>query len=238
MLSAPEAFQLLTLPNATISNATTIQTGTLALECVTIAVPPRHSGRPDQRDVYLVLKLNTYETPLDPTRVVEFSVDRNGVRSYRFLGTETDPSVLILSITPTTNDQHILEDLETFEGILIQYASEVRGRTHPAQPATTSKDDSALGDLRGHLVLINEDNGEVVGQVDQKFHIREDPRLHEKGRENEPVVIEVPEDDSAYDEGTPLEVFARYVPPEEGDWMTKGATVVRRVHISLLYSQG
>jgi spartin len=237
MLSAPEAFQLLTLPNATISTNTTIQRGTLALECVTIAVP--HSGagaRPDQRDVYLVLKLNTYETALDPTRVVEFSVDSNGTRWYRFLGTETDPSILALSITPTANDQHILEDLETFEGILTQYAAEVRGRTHPAEPATTTRDGPALGDLRGHLVLINEDSGEVVGQVDKKFNIREDPRLHEKGRENEPVVIEVPDEDGVYDDGTPLEVFARYVPPGEEDWITKGATVVRLVHFTLLYS--
>jgi len=157
---------------------------------------------------------------------VEFSVDGNGVRSYRFLGTEIDPSILVLSITPTTNDQHILEDLDTFEGILTQYSAEVRGRTHPSQPTTATRDGSVFGDLRGQLVLINEDNGEVVGQVDKKFNIREDPRLHEKGRENEPVVIEVPDDDDLHDDGTPLEVFARYVPPGEEDWITKSATVV------------
>jgi spartin len=233
MISPTEAFLLLTLPNAHLSTPTTNQSGTLALECVTVTLPPSGNdpgSPPSHQDVYLVLRLNNFETPIDPTRVVEICVIENGTRTYRFCGTNTDPTVLVLSITPPVDNHLFFEDLETFEGIIAQYA-ELR----EASPATGISHNAHTADLRGHLVLINEDNGEIVGEVERSFRINEDPSLYEKGRENEPIVIEVPEGAEDELKGTPIEVFARNIPPGEENWITKGATVVRFVHLSSMF---
>jgi len=237
--SQPEAFLLLALPNATIRSPATTESGVLNLKCVNVG----------QGHVFLVLSINTFETPIDPCRVIHLSRPVPGQRTYTFDGTDDDPSDLVLTITsPPTADAVFLEDLETFDGILAQYAD----FRHPApavfsNSATTSLPvgsvaisppplppltqaslgvpGGAHGDLRGQLILVNEESGEMVGSVDKKLNIYEDPILHERGHENDVVIIEVPEGKDV----DALEMFARAVPPEEQDWITKSATVIRLV---------
>jgi spartin len=227
----PEAFSLLDIADASVSTPLTTQSGTLHLECVTIA------GESTNRDVYLVLRINTFETPIDPARVIHISYSGSGQRIYTFDGNEVDPSDLVLTLPSAKPETALADDLETFEGILAQYADLRRpdtatssGSPGAANAANASTLSPGANDLRGRLVLINEDNGEMVGEVDGPLNIREDPRLHEPGREGDPVIIEVPEGEHL----GAREMFARFVPPEEQDWVTKSAAMIRYVpYISL-----
>lgn len=227
-MSAPEAFLLLSLPNTTLTTFGINQYGVLGLECVTIALPeglrPSVSTAAD-RDVYLVLRHNSFEAPIDPARVIQ-RTDGPDVRTYTFRATETEPNDLVVAIAFSHSVPQLLEDLETFESILSQYA-DFRGpsTSYPSAPHTFAGQE----DLRGHLVLINQDNGEVLGELDHKYRVREDPTLGQRGHEDDPVVIEIPvENLSGRDQdATTMEMFVRTIPPDQQDWITKSATVVR-----------
>ncbi|KAG5219422.1 Senescence domain-containing protein [Salix suchowensis] len=178
----PEAFLLLTLENATVRTPASVLTGVLGLQCVTVTIASDSGTAEPAHDVFLVLQLNGFETPIDPARTITHERSENGTRTYTFHRTDFDNTQLVISITPPEKDQAFLEDLETFEGILAQYA-DFRGQ--PWGP-------------EGHLILVNEDNGEVVGEFDRQFAVKEDPQLQEKGHENDPVYIEVQPYDICY----------------------------------------
>jgi spartin len=227
-MSIPDAFLLLTLPNASLHTPSSTYTGTLNLECVTVPLPTTTSLSSPNSEVYLVLRLSAFEAPIDPARVISLALSpTTGVRTYTFDGTEDDPSDLVLTVSPpaatgtSSLDPVFAEDVQTFEGILAQYADFRRQPVESPSPDVPAVQNS---DLRGHLVLVNQDSGEVVGEVEQQFTIMEDPALKEAGRENDPVVIEIPEKDE-----DAMQMFARVVPPEEQDWITKSATVIRCV---------
>jgi spartin len=256
MTVTPEAFALLVLPNITLTTGQPphahAQTGVLALECVTVPHPGGTTG--SERDVYLVLRLNTSETPLDPERIVQ-RVDKPAAREYIFHGTANDAEEVRVNfpITGSTPPGY-MEDLDTFESIIGQYHGDVRtgnpadpfadskfGAGRPVPPPPTQKGPPPLSmgnvsvggvakgdaDLRGHLVMIDESTGEIVGQVEDRLRIHEDPMMHTRGHENDPVVIEVAEQSPEDEDANALEAFARYIPPEEQNWVTKGASVVR-----------
>ncbi|KAF8966484.1 hypothetical protein BDZ97DRAFT_1657594 [Flammula alnicola] len=227
MVASPEAFVLLSLPNASLSgSAISTETGVLNLECVTMPHP--ESAKGEDCDVYLVLRLNAFETPIDPARVVKRTDDPR-TRTYTFASTPSDPGQLILSVNvpfPEGSDIELAKKLETFDSILEQYATEFHGpsanvpSTAPAAQAQTA----GIGavnenkDLRGHLIVINEDTGEVIGEVEDKFRIKEDPAMFEKGHENDPVVIQV-------SDGNALEAFASIIPPDQQNWISKSASI-------------
>ncbi|KAF4578427.1 hypothetical protein EYR36_000234 [Pleurotus pulmonarius] len=239
----PEAFLLLTLENATVTTPTNVFTGVLGLQCVTITINDDQNLEP-ARDVFLVLQLDGFETPIDPARTITHERSENGARTYTFHGTESDNTQLLISITPPEKDHAFLEDLETFEGILAQYA-DFRGYTSSATSESVNANPSSVsppyrtdysdvgtaipgshGDLRGHLILVNEDNGEVVGEFDRQFAVKEDPQLREKGHENDPVYIEVPDQTLKDEDANARELFARAVPPDQQNWITKSATII------------
>ena len=223
--SGHDAFLLLSLPNCTLRTPTASQTGALGLECVTL--PPSAKATFD-RDVFLVLSLNGQEIPLDPARTVSVSQSQDE-RTYVFHGTPTDPLVVTLIFNESLYAEGPLsEDLETFDGVLSQYLKlnydQVQRSATPPSPPQANK---GTEDLRGRLLLRDEDTGEIVGELDRKVVVREDPMLSQRGHENDPVVIEIPEDASLQDNATAIEAFARNIPPEEHNWMTKSATLVR-----------
>lgn len=212
----PEAFVLLSLPNATLAAKTLIYQGILALECVTVSAPSqtRDSTTPT-RDVYLVLRLNSFETPLDPSRAVQCSVS-NGSRCYSFLGGSGEEFTVDFR-EPSEHEGHIREDFDTFDSILAQYA-EFRGpQTSPASSRGFGKQE----DLRGHIVLVNEESGEIVGELDNQLVLQEDSSLNEKGREKVPVIIEISDDEDA------RAVFVRAIPPDQEDAITKSASLIK-----------
>ena len=85
------------------------------------------------------------------------------------------------------------------------------------------------GDLRGRFVLMNEDDGQIVGTLDSSVRVNEDPSLAERGHEGDPVVVELQEGTDTLEELSDVEVLVRTIPPEERDWMLKGAVFVRHV---------
>ncbi|KAF7323272.1 Senescence domain-containing protein [Mycena chlorophos] len=211
-----EAFLLLTIDNSTLIVANGApQTGTLALNCVTVGA-----------DVFLVLRLNQIgaEIPITPHRVVRTVYTEVGSRKYAFLATETDPELVLSVALPSYPDAQVLEEVEIFESIVAQYA-ELQGAFEQAQPAVLPNvnDKADADELRGRLVLVDQDSGEVVGEFDKKFAVQEDPELADKGRDAA-VVIELA-DDETHDANV-FELFARAIPPEQQDWITRSATLV------------
>ncbi|KII89312.1 hypothetical protein PLICRDRAFT_604154 [Plicaturopsis crispa FD-325 SS-3] len=214
--NSQEAFLLLTLPNATLTTSNVTERGSLALECVNVNVPGQ------DQDVYLVLRLNTFETPIDPSRPVEYSLSDAGTRRYTFCG--WDGSEIVVTFPAAADRAKSDDEHETFDNIIAEY-TELRGVPHVESSSEGRSFAGGKEDLRGHFVFVNEDNGEVVGTVDRnELAITEDPALHDTGRENDAVVVEVPEKQA--DGSRAREVFVRSIPPSEQDWITKGATLV------------
>ncbi|KAJ6497146.1 hypothetical protein C8R47DRAFT_1175867 [Mycena vitilis] len=224
-LDNADAFLLLTLDNCILVAGATHLSGSLALECVTIQAPDAPPGG----HVYLVLRMDDTEIPIDPAQVVRTNLSQSGARTYTFLPTATEPVEFTITIAvPNYPDAHFLENVEIFESIIAQYA-DLRGELAHDAPdvAPNIYEKTGAEDLRGHLVLVNQDNGEVVGEFDKKFSVQEDPTLSKKGHEGDTVVIEIPEgtDDDEYNANA-LEIFARAIPPDQQDWITKGATII------------
>ncbi|KAJ8093505.1 hypothetical protein PM082_020363 [Marasmius tenuissimus] len=223
--SGHDAFLLLSIPNCTLRTPTSAQTGSLGLECVTL--PPSAKATFD-RDVFLVLRLNEQEIPLDPGRTVSVSQSPQNEKTYVFHGTANDPVVITLVFNDSFYAEGPLaEDLETFDSVLSQYLTLDYGKgKRPASPPSPPQTNKGSEDLRGRLLLRDEDTGEIVGELDRKVDVREDPSLSQRGHENDPVVIEIPEDASLQGSETAIQAFARNVPPEEHNWMTRSATLV------------
>ncbi|KAF5344227.1 hypothetical protein D9756_011254 [Leucocoprinus leucothites] len=205
MQAVPEAFLLLTLPNCTLQIKDFSETGALGLQCVTVPLPDASSDT--DRDVYLVFRLNMSETPVDPARIIQRK-DTHAARIYTFYGTPAEPNELVLTVPCPPGDAN----------------TEAPTPAIPDHPPPTYVSDQK--DLRGHLVMINEETGEVIGEVEDRFRIQEDPVMYQRGHENDAVVIEVP-DEVGLREGdaNALAAFARIVPPDQQDWITKSATI-------------
>lgn len=245
-MHSSDAFLLLSLPRATLeSRRDAPVTDSLYLECVTI--PAAQSPVPD-RDLYLVIKLGYFEIPIDPSRKLTASIGQES-HVYTFLATDSDPQFSI-SI-PFPSSPTASQDLETFNHVLTQYVtrfSEERDGQHiphhldqkidpAAQPPVSSTNENEFEDLRGHLVLVNESDGTVLGDLDHEFDIKED--LGRDLPEDAPVVLELPPDYDAAtsvrakvpgEEFVPLtarEAFVRAVPPEERDALTNAANLIR-----------
>jgi spartin len=217
-----EAFVLLNLPDVTLTTLRNREFGILALECVTTQADEVHHP-----EVYLVIRLNSFECPIDPTRPVYFLFDAQlGRRSYTL--SSPDGSTLEL-LLPLATEPGLLEDQDTFHGVLAQYA-EICDSTTGSQdlkapavappPIPSQQESSDHEAMRGRLVLIDETNGEIVGELDNRMNINEDPSLSVQGRETDPVVIELPEDDTRA-------ALALAIPPEDQDWIIKSASFAR-----------
>ncbi|KAL0566670.1 hypothetical protein V5O48_015337 [Marasmius crinis-equi] len=204
-----DTFLLLNLPDCTLKTPTTSQTGTLRLERVSLT----------PSNVFLVLRLNEQEIPLNNVRTVTVSQNSNGERVYVFHGTETDRLVVTLIFSESS---HTEDSLKMFDRVLGRYLTLNRDANTPSSPSTPPRKDE---DLRGRLLLRDEDTGEIVGEFDQKVVVREDPVLSKEGHENDPVVIEIPRDATSATPESAIEAFAISVPPDQHDWITRNATL-------------
>jgi spartin len=233
MSTTSDAYILTTIPNANLtfsSNGTrTALTGQLALEYVTFDIPPTAAAAVTQ-DVLLILVLRTgtgdvvaFEEPLDPARALTVcSVPPSGARRYVFHATRDDAEFTV-ELPVVTGD-----DVELFHSVLEGYVSNLRVpdelQSRSAR-AVIEEAEPEEEDLRGRFVLMNEDDGEVVGTLDRSVRVHEDRSLSETGRERGPVVVELPEGADTLDERLD-EVLVRTIPPEDRDWMLKGTVFV------------
>ena len=253
MSPTSDAYDLVTIPSATLTSPSTgTLTGQLVLEYVTYNIPPTAQVT---QDVLLVLVLRSennntvlFEAPLDPARALSvssvpppssFGVAR---RRYVFHATRDDTE---LTVELPENNRNPTDDIELFNSVLVGYVTDVRvnGERQPLPPPSTRVAEAAAAaapvagatdeDLRGRFVLMNEDDGEIVGTLDRSVRVFEDPSIEERGRENDTLVVEVPEGADTQDGLLEEEVLVNTIPPEERDWMMKTAVFVRYIFLSL-----
>ncbi|KAG9124234.1 hypothetical protein FRC07_012325 [Ceratobasidium sp. 392] len=214
-MAGAEGFLLLTIPNCTLNAQDgTSQSGVLALECVTIPLrgpQTAFSGAApetsNERDVWLVLRLNSFETIISPTQTI------NHNRAQHQFAIPAEDGGVVTLIIPEPVTAAAVEDLESLEVLLSQYG--VLQETGAGAPAS-----KGTGDTKGHLVLVDEDNGAMLGTLGDQFHIREDPDLVSKGHEKDPVVIEIPEKGE--------QVYVHNIAPDEQDWILRSAGYISR----------
>lgn len=252
------SYILLTIPKAHLHTSHESLTGTLSLECINTA----HKGTASNdthRDAYIVLHVAGKSFPIDPATPMAITTSDAGERTYAFRPSSSEKAALseiVISVPEYTND------VEMLDNVLTQYGEQEIHEGlppptygHATEVGNVGIEGKHLDDpsLRGKLVLMDEASGDVVGQLPQKLHFNEDPalgaedrKLHgQKRGEAGPVVLELPGDlYDAYTSGKGLEVgeelyetrevFVRAIPPDEQDWMTKGATVIRHVYSTLL----
>ncbi|KIP10277.1 hypothetical protein PHLGIDRAFT_33952 [Phlebiopsis gigantea 11061_1 CR5-6] len=261
------SFTLLTLPQVTLWDGPVPSAGSLRLEYVpssdyTSAVKdPNTPGS-------LVFHVGSHSSTLQPGFPVKLLVSLQGQRTYCFdvKDSENRERTVRLGIpTPTDDIAHVAQDIETLDQLLTQYTDlawsmepakslppPLPARRSPApQPVHEDEDhrtnikDSLQhakpvqdADLRGRLVLMDEANGDVVGELPGTIVIQEDPTLRYDPNTSNAVVLEMQPD--MYDACTGVkdmsaigeellearEVVVRAVSPEEQDWVMKGATLI------------
>jgi spartin len=201
-----------------------------------------------------------FEAPLDPARALSVSSvpppSSFGVARQRYVFQATRDDTEFTVELPRINNNSA-EDIELFHSVLVGYVTDVRIngeqlQSAPALPPSGARlveEEAAAAaaaaapvagagvdeDLRGRFVLMNEDDGEIVGTLDRSVRVFEDPSIEERGREKDTLVVEVPEGADTQDGLLEEEVLVSTIPPEDQDWMVKTAVFVRYV-LSLLPS--
>ncbi|EJD46203.1 hypothetical protein AURDEDRAFT_164862, partial [Auricularia subglabra TFB-10046 SS5] len=176
MATDVSGFLLLTLPDCRVDCGGNVYHGALALECITLADPTKQA----ESDVWLVLRLGAFETPVPPTQPI---VHQRAQGVYTIPGTPAPATLRLPLAAPNTP---LREDLDTFEVLLAQY-----GVVHEAEggpPAGTVADEKKGEHLKGRLVLVDEKDGEVIGTLGEGFTVHEDANVTSRGREKDPVV--------------------------------------------------
>jgi spartin len=152
-------------------------------------------------------------------------------------------------------DHNAADDIELFHSVLVGYVTDVRvngERLQSSAPPQAPSAPAALAaaipaavagagagadeDLRGRFVLMNEDDGEIVGTLDRSVRVYEDPSIEERGREQDTLVVEVPEGADTQDGLLEEEVLVSTITPEDRDWMVNTAVFIRCVESSLSLS--
>ncbi|TFY61202.1 hypothetical protein EVJ58_g4656 [Rhodofomes roseus] len=203
---------LLALPEATLRTQSTPTTGTVYLQYIGVAPPSASASATSERSIYLVVRLNDIEFPIDPSRPVARHITPDGTHVYTFildgytaqsLGLKGDSVPVSLSLRGLPDPARV-DAIETFDQILGQYTG-WEGASGGVQQSTGMSLHEGGGnseDLRGRLVLMDEATGEMVGEVPHQLPIHEDPALVRvdeaegaKGAAHAaPVVLELPPD--------------------------------------------
>jgi spartin len=228
--TAAEGFLLLTISNVTLSSTSPANpipyplTGLLSLECVTLNV-----ADPLERDVWLVLRIEpaqnstatVFELPLPSTQRAILSRPNH---RYSLPMTSSGGGELILTL-PAPNTTNQKEDVETLEVILAQYLVLQIEEDAPPPFEGSSTDFNPDGDLKGRLILVDEDNGQVVGTLGEQFSLQEDASLRAEGSEKAPVLVEIPdeEDEGSSSQGARRPIFVHTIAVDDSDWVSKTA---------------
>lgn len=209
-----------------------------SLECVSLPIPaeighqtanpfapsPSDPATPTH-DFWLVLRVGpTFEMPIIPLQELKPQPGKDGI-TYS-VASPNNPRASLSVVLPLPSSGTDMEDLESFEVLLRQYRSlgaEVTALANVSAPPTGAAPPPMAEELRGRLMLINEDNGEVVGELDQAFDVEEDKRLAAEDR-NKPVMLSFGDVVDGYAPSAKVQT----VPQDElDDWMLKGAHNIR-----------
>lgn len=191
-------------------------------------------------DFWLVLHVgSTFEMPLIPETYLVPTASSEGI-SYTIPSPHV-PNASVQIILPSPASSADMEDLDSFEVLLKQYQSLAKdstalsgvvvpplggttvsgagiGDTKSAQGSTNAPED-----MRGKVVLINEETGEVVGELDQTLDVEEDKKLG-SGDQARPVVL----DFGNVVEGYAPKVTVQTIKEEDmDDWLLRGAHNIR-----------
>lgn len=242
MTQISDAYVLVTIPNATLTSSSSgTLTGQLVLEYITYDIPTTAQVT---QDVLLVLVLRSgnntilFEAPLDPARALSVSSSvpppsssSFGVSQRRYVFQATRDDTEFTVELPENNNA--ADDIELFHSVLVDYLTDVLVNGERLQPTPRVvepvADAGADEDLRGRFVLMNEDDGEIVGTLDRSVRVFEDPSLQEKGHEKDTLVVELPEGVDMHEGLLEEEVLVGTIPPEDRDWVVKTAVFVRYV---------
>ncbi|KAI5987527.1 hypothetical protein EDD15DRAFT_2293421 [Pisolithus albus] len=208
-----QAVTLLKFSAATLEVDGRSYSGPLELNSVSVTVGEGEDTQ-SNADIYLVLRVGGYDTPIDPSTSIKTTSSNDG-NSYTF-GTADGRTATLLLPTPSQNDKRAIEDQDTFYDIIAQYTDPAQMQVGQGGVETPSYESA-----RGRVFFVDENSGQVVGELDHQFQIKEDPALGLPHAENDLVVIEIVDENAG-------EAFARVIPPEERDWVTNSAALVSR----------
>lgn len=214
-----QAVTLLKFSAATLEVHGRSYSGPLELNSVNVTAGEGEKTNDTQSnaDIYLVLRVGGLDTPIDPSTSIR-TASSNDENSYTFGAADGRTATLLLP-TPSQNDKRAIEDQDTFYDIIAQYCD--FQDSAQMQVGQGGVETPSYESARGRVFFVDENSGQVVGELDPKFQIREDPALGLSYAENDLVVIEIVDENAG-------EAFARVIPPEERDWVTNSATLVSR----------
>jgi len=204
------------------------------LECVSLPIPAEigfqtanpfspspNDPRVPTHDFWLVLRVGTFEMPLMPEQYLYPSEDVSRGITYSFASPTVQNASLQLTL-PLPASAADMEDLDSFEVLLRQY-----GALKPDDTALTNVTAKPLGtsnaplpeEMRGKVVLINQDNGEVVGELSESIDVETDGKVLNDNK-NKPVILDFGNEIAGY----APKVKVQTVPEDElDDWMLKSA---------------
>jgi spartin len=170
--------------------------------------------------------------PLMPEQYLYPSEDVSRGITYS-LASPNIPNASLQLTLPLPASAAGLEDLDSFEVLLRQYGSLKPDDTALANVTATplgTKDSAPLPEeMRGRVVLVNQDNGEVVGQLSDSIDVETDGKVLSDNK-NKPVILDFGNEIAGY----APKVKIQTVPEDElDDWMLKSAHTLRLVWIIL-----
>ena len=164
--------------------------------------------------------------PLMPEQFLNPSEDVSAGITYT-IASPTTPNASLHLTLPLPSSAADMEDLDSFEVLLRQY-----GSIRPDETALTNVSAVPMGqtdraplpeEMRGRLVLVNQDNGEVVGQLESELDVEADSGVAGDNK-NKPVVLDFGNEIAGYAPKVKVQV----VPEDElDDWMLKSAHTLR-----------
>lgn len=207
-----------------------------SVQCVSLPIPPEighQTANPfapspsdppvPTQDFWLVLHVGaTFELVATPGQMFKPYVQGDKI-TYEMTSKDI-PGASLLFSTPYPTSGSDLESLQSLESLLHQYGclapettalSGISTARNTGQPSQTAPDE-----LRGKLVLVNEDNGEIIGEMDQQLELQEDSKIAQESKLN-PVVL----DFEQFREGQEaLRVKVKTIPEKDlDDWLLRGA---------------
>ena len=139
---------------------------------------------------------------------------------------------------PKPSSSADLEDLESLEILLRQYkclgekstalegveAVPLGSSSRPRmQRSVSAYDDVLPQDVRGKLILVNEDNGEIVGQMDQNIDLEASSIISGTDKA-QPVILDFGGEIDGYERRVTVKTIKE---EDMDDWMLRGAHNVR-----------